>query len=104
VTNNILLPTKPAFNPSTFKESLLAQIWPGFITAPPGRAFTLPLNNPSSPEVSPLALVSQRLETLKKKALMNFQITMLRSKNTVTRFGDMVKEGTIPQGCMLFCQ
>jgi len=43
-------------------------------------------------------------ETTKEKALLVYQIPMLRSKNTVTHFGTMLKEGSISWGCMLFCQ
>ena len=47
-------------------------------------------NNPSNPEISPMALISQHLS---KKAL-DFQFPMLRTQNTATWFVDMLKNGT----------
>ena len=50
-----------------------------------------------------MALVNLRLTTLKRRAL-DLQIPMLRAKNTATRFGNLLKEGSIPRGCMPVCK
>jgi len=61
-----------------------------------------PPNNPSNPEVSPMALVSHKLD-IKKKAL-EYQIPMLRAQSTATRFRDMLRNDTIPRGCLPTCK
>lgn len=58
--------------------------------------------NPLSPVVSPMTLVGQRLSNLQKKAL-DFQIPMARARSTATRFGNQLKEGNIPRGCLPIC-
>ena len=53
------------FDPNTFKQNLLATIWPGSV----GTSLYWSPPTPSNPEVSPMALVSQKLENSKRKHL-----------------------------------
>jgi len=50
-----------------------------------------------------MALVSQKLDSIKKKAL-EYQIPMLRAQSTATRFGNMLRNNTIPRGCLPICK